>query len=146
MLKKKKMIKLISMIDFVLENDKKAGNGGHYDRLVTYANLLKKKLALRMFVPCNQAGIILQEPTLQYSNPQIYDTELFEYGHAQKNKIFQGFSLLENKTGYVAYNLDLDIKVSFFRNGKPRTFKTVNDLVDLGIPINEENNYYEYLK
>jgi hypothetical protein len=47
-------MKLISMTDFVLENDSTC--------IYKYANLLKQPLELWMFVPCDENGDVLVEP------------------------------------------------------------------------------------
>ena len=57
------IMKLISMVDFVLENAKQPYvEGTKYKDLVNYAKFLKQPLKLGMFVPCDNDGNILEQP------------------------------------------------------------------------------------
>lgn len=68
------MEELISMTDFVLQMskpyDKETAESetclaeNFYDRVPLYANFLKRKLELWMFIPCDENGEPLEEPTI----------------------------------------------------------------------------------
>jgi DNA-directed RNA polymerase delta subunit len=57
-------MKLISMTDFVLEQNKEPYF--YYDSLwnkvIAYANFLKQPLTLGMFVPCDSNGNVVKKP------------------------------------------------------------------------------------
>lgn len=56
------MKQLISMTDFVLEQDeKRVGMRDYCNLIVNYANFLKKPLELWMFAPCDENGNVLDE-------------------------------------------------------------------------------------
>ena len=62
-------MKLISMVDYVLEQKKEWENweksfdsNVSFWKCIKYANFLKQPLTLGMFVPCDENGNILEEP------------------------------------------------------------------------------------
>lgn len=70
-------MKLISMTDFVLQFDKPAGyyedqsdflhcQVEYMERVMEYAKFLKQPLILGMFIPCDEAGNVMEEPN-EYS-------------------------------------------------------------------------------
>lgn len=65
-------MKLISMTDFVLEQHEQCISSTTDN--VKYANFLKQPLKLEMFVPCDEDGNVLEEPSCMY----IYKTQFFE--------------------------------------------------------------------
>lgn len=61
------MKKLISMTDFVLEQEKRLGLWGDTykdftEKTSKYAQFLKQPLTLGMFVPCGEDGKVLEHP------------------------------------------------------------------------------------
>ena len=104
---------LIPMTDFVIEIDENKPkfknfssfseinqyevNG--YDKIRNYAKLLKKTLKLEMFVPCDNDGNILEEPTnyeKRLSNMMTeYNDEVYTYNQAKEKVLFEGFELKE---------------------------------------------------
>ena len=98
-------MKLISMQDFVLESISKFNTYESEDNLnsiVKYANFLKQPLTLGMFVPCDEDGNVLEEP----SNYQLYelgvapnDEQIKECGAYEKAKekiLFEGIEFITN--------------------------------------------------
>ena len=100
---------LIPMTDFVLEQTKNF-NAVVYDDLETasinlierienYANFQKQPLKLEMFVPCDNDGNILEEPTnyeKRLSNMMTeYNDEVYTYNQAKEKVLFEGFELKE---------------------------------------------------
>ena len=56
-------IYLQSMTDFITwVDEKRNGNGGHYDIIIRYKNFLKQPLKLGFFVPCDENGNVLEKP------------------------------------------------------------------------------------
>jgi len=81
-------MKLISMIDFVLEQDKEFKPTRTYRKLIlNYANFLKQPLELWMFVPCNDNGNVLEEPF----EDNLYDIQ--EYQQAKERCLFANFRM-----------------------------------------------------
>ena len=97
------------MTDFVLEQTKNF-NAVVYDDLETasinlierienYANFQKQPLKLEMFVPCDEDGNVLEEPTnyeKRLSNMMTeYNDEVYTYNQAKEKVLFEGFELKE---------------------------------------------------
>jgi len=82
------MTNLISMVDFVIEQDKINKIGwNNYVNLVSYANLLKQPLELWMFVPCDEDGNVLAEPP---KNVDINNVDWqIEYQQAKERCLFE---------------------------------------------------------
>ncbi|UWX61811.1 hypothetical protein N0B40_05890 [Chryseobacterium oranimense] len=154
--------KLIPMTDFVIEY---YSNEGYADlqtlRLMkNYANLLRKPLTLGMFVPVDPKGNVLKEPknytswkSLDHNNVKRNDTagfeEYTEYQKAEKNCLFEGFTIAYN--GYsvvrIVASYDQSIEISFNKNDLLSTafadiesltvfddiYLTVNALKSIGI-------------
>ena len=92
-------IYLQSMTDFITwVDEKRNGNGGHYDIIIRYKNFLKQPLKLGFFVPCDENGNVLEEPKrwndyLQF--PDSFDGnkewgELYNYELAIERILFKG--------------------------------------------------------
>jgi hypothetical protein len=140
--------KLISMTDFVIEY---YSNEGYADLqtlnlMKNYAELLRKKLTLGMFVPVDSTGNILKEPKNyeSWKSPEqnrkksieiIYEETLNEckaYQKAERKCIFQGFKLAYN--GYSVVRIEASynpsIELSFTKNDLlPQTFTDVESLL-----------------
>ena len=96
-------MKLISMTDFVLENAKQPYvEGTKYIDLVNYAKFLKQPLKLEMFVPCDEDGNVLKEPSqedkewfLNQTNGDFSEryTYLFNWFLAKEKVLFEGFCI-----------------------------------------------------
>lgn len=139
---------LISMTDFVLEQELINGGFGQdeIDKVWDYANFLKQPLELWMFVPCDEDGNVLEEPSCMY----IYNTQCFEcsademyrcrkYLEAKERCLFDGFELktLEFGTCYSITNRALHV----FWKGITREWKlshgisTIEDLVKYDLQL-----------
>lgn len=100
------MEKLISMVDFVLEQSEgiksdMLGYGEFIDKVVKYAKFLKQSLTLGMFVPCDEDGNVLQEPDRwddYVKAPESFDGnkewyDLYAYEQAKERVLFDGFEV-----------------------------------------------------
>lgn len=106
-------MKLISMVDYVLEKNKL---GLLYltamDSVVNYAKLLSMPLTLGMFVPTNEEGNVLEEPksiesrlgihlfnhAFDFNSKQInLGVYKEQYQKALSNVIFEGFEYQESR-------------------------------------------------
>ena len=93
--------RLISMTSFVLENAKQPYvEGTKYKDLVNYAKFLKQPLKLEMFVPCDEEGDILEEPT-NYEKRLLnmmteYNDEVYTYYQAKVKVLFEGIEFRTN--------------------------------------------------
>ncbi|WP_291095515.1 MULTISPECIES: hypothetical protein [unclassified Empedobacter] len=110
-------MKLISMTDFVLEQTEllyEKNQSKLIHRVVNYAQFLKQPSKLGMFVPCDEEGNVLEEPTMEkygyyFSNHQEeqsgwmyeegedeYYKVLEKYQQAKERVLFEGFSVYKN--------------------------------------------------
>jgi len=124
-------MKLISMTDFVLEqeiNTPKAVNFASfttiadynklaYDRIISYANFLKQPLELWMFVPCDEDGNVLEEPKPENYFPidkagdkfteedkkglDAYYSPMMEFEQAKERCLFEGFCFYKYQSTFV---------------------------------------------
>jgi hypothetical protein len=133
------MKKLISMTDFVLEQDKDFKPTRTYKELViNYANFLKKPLNLGMFVPCDEKGNFLEEPIkfdlwLKYGDFTQYGNYLTNkckpYQQAKERVLFEGFE--SAKAGYV-YNSNISLDEEFIEG------KTIQYLIPFNLTLIEK--------
>ena len=83
-------IYLQSMTDFITwVDEKRNGNGGHYDIIIRYKNFLKQPLKLEMFIPCyygNGFPIAYTKDTLVNSMKLLN-----EFEEAKERVLFKGF-------------------------------------------------------
>jgi len=97
-------MKLISMTDYVLEQDLKMPVGRTVGQMVKYGLFLKQSLEIWMFVPCKLVDgvwVILEEPVIvgyAGSEEMLYDAQkmrLEEYQQAKERVLFEGFEFQE---------------------------------------------------
>lgn len=102
-------MKLISMVEFVLQQNFRLANKEiTYNEcglmILKYANFLKQSLKLEMFVPCDEEGDILEEPTnYEQRLPNMmteYNDEIYRYKQAKEKVLFEGFHIEGNKLCY----------------------------------------------
>jgi len=103
-LKKKLMEKLISMTDFVLEQMKNTETlKDNFVKTAAYAKFLKQTLELWMFVPCDEDGNVIKEPTARYKSNEarwgtsIETDEWKEYQQAKERCLFECFEFTESQ-------------------------------------------------
>jgi len=141
-------MKLIPMTDFVLEKDVKFEASDEMDylntreldlvKIIKYANFLKRKLELGMFVPCDKDDV----PLPQIFNVKISENEYTtsdEYKKAQKEVLFKGFEIVE-RMGYKLLKCgnfqlqEIDNKY-FFQDEVNSKYKIIEDLCGLDLEI-----------
>lgn len=95
-------MKLISMTDFVLEQNNKTIPAICFkDCVLNYAKFLKQSLELWMFVPCDEDGDVLVEPE-RYRHQLNFDEwedrydkkEVLEFQQAKERVLFEGFKII----------------------------------------------------
>jgi hypothetical protein len=92
-------MKLISMTDFVLKQNKDISLKHTFRNCINYAMFLKQPLELWMFVPCDENGNVLDKPDLSDANGRQYDTNIDEdkawekYSKAKERCLFEGFEI-----------------------------------------------------
>ena len=104
------MKNLISMTDFVLEQDeKRVGMRDYCNLIVNYANFLKKPLELWMFIPCDKDGNVLEEPD-EFSS--YYDD--IKYQETKERCLFQDHDLdLETINHHIKLGRTVEYFASF---------------------------------
>lgn len=141
------MKKLISMVDFVLEQDLQIPIGRTAGQMIKYANFLKQPLELCMFIPCKLVDgvwVVLEEPDRDNNKYDVYDREfcyfndgLFlhdeqEYQEAKDRVLFEGFSL-ENKGQFTVWIQKENHSICFTDRGKininSQNERTVEDVI-----------------
>ena len=105
-------MKLISMVNFILQFDKPVGyledqsdflhcQVDYMGKAMSYAKLLKKPLKLEMFVPCDEDGDILEEPTnYEHRLPNMmieYNYEVYRYKQAKEKVLFENIPIAQAK-------------------------------------------------
>lgn len=94
-----------------------------------------------MFIPCNEKGEPLEEPTDMYTNDQYCGAAMDEYQKAKEKVIFEGFGKLEKANGWMhimrhesGRNLYMsDNHKSFHTAIGGEAKKTIEDLTGLGL-------------
>ena len=102
------IMKLISMVDFVLEQYELDKGSQIFEKdCYNYANLLKQHLNIGMFVPCDEDGDILDEPEnyeLRLPNMMTeYNDEIYRYEQAKEKVLFEGFKIYDYKLNVFFY-------------------------------------------
>lgn len=121
------MDKLISMVDFVLEQISERNKEPEYDsfefmeKVSNYAKFLKQPLTLGMFVPCDLDGNVLEIPHEdnskygnigidgKFNNAQFFK-ESEEYQEAKERVLFEGWEIMQRiGDSIVVFNDNSDI-------------------------------------
>ncbi|MGV0925478.1 hypothetical protein [Empedobacter tilapiae] len=129
-------MKLISMTDFVLEQEKL--NQKNTSRLAclcaNYAQFLKQPLTLAMFVPCDLEGNILEEPKIN-NILKVFPYERFnnacqmdKYQQAKERVLFKGF--------YKEFNAVISPSGGYLDIGNLR-YKTIETIVESKLELTE---------
>ena len=148
-------MKLISCTDYVIEQDKKyLDSVGNYDKIMGYANLLKRQLELGMFIPCDLEGNVLEKIKPPSHKLSMYDIEIRSreirlYQEAKNRVLFEGVEITKDsykQTKRTFYMIG-EIRVAFlleFHDGKkqmnfeiPRGKGTIEDLTHLDLTLTD---------
>jgi hypothetical protein len=146
--------KLISMIEFVLEQDKlilklspsRSGITQYdeftslkLDRITNYANFLKRPLELGMFVPCDLKGNVMKKSTIGSGSWQEIDDK--KYQQAKERVLFEGKWEHSRDDRYTFMNWVTDPttpKVNHHHKNIPlHARKTIEDLVQDNLTLTE---------
>ena len=140
------MKKLISMKEFVLEQNKKLKNApdayDQYCKIVNYANILNQPLKKAMFVPCDEENDnLLITPTEH--NPMYWSNQ---YKTATEKVIFEGFEAskekgiikIENKKERDIFYFDLfKNKLYYVDIVHWKSVYTIEDLIPYNLELTE---------
>ena len=136
--------RLKSMTDFVITQWSIDLTKTQRERVSNYAKFLKQPLKLEMFVPCDEEGDILEEPT-DYEKRLLnmmteYNDEVYTYYQAKAKVLFEGFEI--DKNLYLVYKNEISIgRFISYENGSKflfrDNFKTIEDLVEFGFKLTE---------
>ena len=82
------------MTDFVLEQGKKenTNNIRRFWNCENYANFIKQKPEILMFIPCDENGNVLEEPIETIGGVEMYSKR---YQQAKERCLFEGFECEE---------------------------------------------------
>ena len=92
-----KEIKLISMTDFVIQNENMVKTNEiemskDLYNLAQYAHFLKQPLKLGMFIPCDENDVPIYKPDSSYYDMTVGEHEqLIKYEVAKERVLFEGF-------------------------------------------------------
>jgi hypothetical protein len=109
-------MELISMTDFVLETKNKSITETEkfniiewqkkceaFNKIITYASILKQPLKIQMFLPCDEVGNVLQKPKekdyfdegfpLEFNQKHFREVIMLEYNQAKEKVLFEGFEI-----------------------------------------------------
>lgn len=92
-------MKLVSMVDWVLEYDDQDASWDAYEAMeynIRYANFLNRPLKLGMFVPCDEEGNVLDfiEYESYVGSDEDYNQYIKKYHRAEERVLFEGFEYL----------------------------------------------------
>lgn len=126
-----------------------------YGRICNFAKFLNQPLTLSMFVPCDEDGNVLEEPTAKLMNElgggfstneeqNQLDDFIQEYQAAKERVIFEGFEVTLTEFGFtlndgVSSKVDVVLEPDFMR-------KNINDLINYRLVYVTEPTYNKYFK
>ena len=138
---------LIPMTDFV----NNVGNMENYPSnekalswIYNYATFLKQPLKLEMFVPCDEEGIVLEEPKIEEEYVDEHTTQIFaqyqyDLDKAKEKVLFEGFKIYDFKLNVFFY---LGRRKTLSYDKKRKDFitigflpETVEDLINVSSQI-----------
>lgn len=134
------MTTLKSMTAYVLEQYELMKNGSvselieYSDKTSNYAKFLWMPLELKMFVPVDEYGSVMKEPTVDaYMQPKEMDKQFEAFEKAKSEVIFEGFEICDRlesvkciANGYLHISYEHAINIG----------QTIEDLVKYNLPIN----------
>lgn len=136
-------MKLISMTDFVLEEGNPSNTDSQFaDKVMAYANFLRQRLKLWMFVPCklvDSIWVVLEIPKGGMSEQD--DRFHKEYQQAKNHCLFKEFEVVEMSGGLrIIRDPKADCQIFSSYNHEPfyksNQFETVEDLVKYDLELN----------
>jgi hypothetical protein len=153
----KQEIKLLSMTDFVLGQEitievqslgeQWSSRVSRYNKISSYAKLLKQPLELWMFVPCDEDGNFLEEPKHYKSTIIFIEGERRKYQQAKERCLFEGYLFSVNKLigdfqeilvlPFSNRNVQFHITDFTKENQKSKKVLTVEDLVKYDLQLTE---------
>jgi len=146
-------MKLISCTDYVISDSIKSDSNTS-ERIIKYANFLKRQLELGMFIPCDLEGNMLLTPIEwrkktrtkglitvgNYSNP-AYKEYIKQYQEAKNRVLFEGFEVVktyneeEDFNEYTVANIFIKVGGSNWNNYT--NYKTIEDLTNLDLTLTD---------
>lgn len=146
-------MKLISMTDFVLEQDSRQGISKMLSKILSYAEFLKQPLTLGMFVPVDDYGVVLEEPNEKeqegtpFEKPFTPSKEYLTYQKAKGKVLFEGFECMHLGFSTIVIQReenvdDRFISIDFYRTHKVFEIKgiehkTIDDLINYDLKLTE---------
>jgi hypothetical protein len=128
------MKNLITMTDYVLEENKDLSLKNSFRQCINYAIFLKQPLKLGMFVPCDEDGNVLITPT--EFNP-IYWSE--QYKKAKENVLFEGFEVKNHSNFKKSIGTKSNIfHVFWYQDGRwvlSKCIKIIEDLARFNLEL-----------
>lgn len=152
-------MKLISMTDYVLENITEVSDITNFSysllklkKVKNYANFLRQPLTLGMFVPCDDAENVLEEPfwQVEFEKGKVASINLIEkskqYQQAKSKVLFEfdgGINLIRNKENFFIIE---DKNGVYLRTLKNNTSNTVESLLKFSVEITLSQPAIDLLK
>ena len=70
-MKENRLISMVAFVDEVITADRPCDRGAMLDEIAEYSTFLQKPLTLGMFIPCDEDGNVLEEPTKHHDNTSV---------------------------------------------------------------------------
>ena len=121
-------MKLISCTEFVLERELQNAESWEYEQIakdcIAYAKFLRQPLKLEMFVPCDDDGNVLEEPT---DFEKQFNKSVFNKWKQAKEKIlFEGFEVLvATEVGTSVVNNELERNMNCYKDNTKITVENI---------------------
>lgn len=163
-MKERQLIEMVDYIEWIkfqpaskdyLEQGYETPVHQKYNRICNFAKFLNQPLTLGMFVPCDEDGNPLEEPTEKLMNEfggafstneeqNQLDDLIQEYQAAKERVIFEGFEVTLTEFGFtlndgVSSKVDVVLEPDFMR-------KNINDLINYRVVYVTESTYNKYFK
>lgn len=129
---KTQSMKLSPMVDFVI-NEYDNMMWDSFNKINRYAEFLKQPLTLSMFVPCDEHGNVLEQPTAENSlNTIDHDSKLIDYNDAKLKVLFKNFTF-SRKTKNAFFLLEFGVYTHVIDRKIPKTVESIisNDDLEL---------------
>ncbi|WP_137906083.1 hypothetical protein [Chryseobacterium sp. 2VB] len=133
-------MKLISMTEFVLQENFKTHSRFFPETTIKYAEFLKQPLTLGMFVPVDEEGNVLEEPTQEkygwYSScsPEEQSGWMYEEGEAKYYEALEKWNKAKEKVLFEGFGMQPSKHKGLF----DLVSKNGTLLLNLNFPTNED--------